>query len=352
MLAGLREAIGALKRASHSGCDLDITELANGVDNKTVLRVSDLRGCYPHLADPCPSMAALEEQLAANGTGADASPGTGTGVVLAPGYEHEYVVKSLKSERVLALRTSLLKLYAEGSAELRARRMRSLMAPVCLMATLRPRSGGSGWFGKDTAGAPQTWIVMRRVRLTDSDAAEVGVTAKAYKVFGLKGQMAMGAKQGNALMKHMGAAREQTSDLGFLDTFPLGLEVMRAANQGCKSCADLFGMLRADSAILESMQMTDYSMLVEMYEADGEVDLGEKCTKARFPSLFHARDPYSKKYFVVAIGITNFGTKDVANPMLVFSTRTQPSTYRKNFEAIFSKVGHQYFSCHDSFDEY
>jgi len=225
------------------------------------------------------------------------------------------------------------------------------MAPVCLMATLPPQSSGLAWFGKDAAGEPQTWLVMRRVRLTDSEAAEVGTTPKAYKVFNLKGQMAAGAKQGNALMKTLGAAREQTSDLGFIETFPVGLEVMRSADQGCRSCADLSGMLRADSAILESMQMTDYSMLVEMYEADGEVELKEKCTQGRFPYLFHARDPYSKKYFVVAVGITSFGTKDVANPMLVFSTRSQPSTYRKNFEGMFSQVGHQYFSCHDSFDD-
>lgn len=333
---GLQKALAGITGASSTGCDLDITDDLPKRDQASVKHLADFRGCYPYLADACPSLEKLSRQLskmAENKVG-----NSGSKIMLAPGYEHEFVVKSVYEKEVLPIRSVLLKLYAETTAELRVRKYRTFLTPVCFMATLQYKPTKT-WYGGTSTPAPETWMVMRRVRFTQDEMLKYSIGGKA-KTFDLKGP-------GHWDAKSWIKGSDKVKDAGYKERFPWGLEVVQTPG-ACDPCVVIDEVLNQDSALLESMQITDYSILIAIYDG-GNAKIDNECGfKHRFPAMFRARDPQSKKLFVITVGIFDVGETDVANAAMIFSTRLHPGTYRKLFTSMWGKDPQQaYFTCHD-----
>jgi len=352
---GLRQAFGAVARANSSGCDLEIP-LSSEVERGMITQLMDLRGCYPHLMDPCPNLDSLGSQLHHQMAHEKRASGT---VLLTP----EYVIKSIPHKEVLSLRTALLKLYAATTSEMQVRKVQSMVSPICLMATVNDREVAETWKdslkhnarrAKEAVWGVDSWIVMRRATLTQGDLSLLHLPEHPANFFDLKGQIPFGAAQsklGFSWMKKKvwssAATMDKFRDPGFQDRFPFGLEIVRTKE--CEaSCMDFEQLLESDSAMLESVQATDYSVLIELYPSSKQDEVGDICgAKGRYPAIFKARDPNSKRFFVVSVGLIDYGSTDVANPALVLSTRHKPGKYRKNFQNLWGDMKKKaYFHCH------
>jgi hypothetical protein len=373
----IEKALRHVTSSKNTGCDFDITP--DDVRDDSIVRLIDFRGCYPHLYDPCPSLDVLAKQLGSRDPGLDKVKGTswrsprGSDVIMASGHEHDFVLKRIPSDHVLPIRISLLKLMAQMTADPEVRRTASLITPICAVATIEPNAkarqpgiieSAVAWVARKVF-KPENWVVMRRARLSAQDFRDLGLSIMQksnekeeeieyppFQMYDLKGQVPFGKFQ-RKVDKHVGVNKhslDKVRDRGYMENFPLSLEIVRT--ESCQdACVQFESLLKEDSYLLEAMAITGYSLLVEVYDSDEHTELKGFCGgQGHWPAVFKARDPMSKKWHIVSIGLIDYSDQDKglldAN-RLVFSTKLKPSDYREKFQTMFKpNVKRSYFTCY------
>jgi hypothetical protein len=374
----ITEALKHIIASKSTGCDLDVTPDDVSEERLGVVGLIDFRGCYPHLYDPCPNLDVLAEQIGGRDPKLEKVKGTswrsprGTDVLMAESHEHDFVLKRIASDHVRPMRSALLKLMSQMTADPEVRRTASLITPVCSVVTIDPHAksrthglfeSARHWVARKVF-KPENWVLMRRARLSAQDFRDLGLVKEsskneevdypAFQMYDLKGQVPFGRLQ-FWVDKHIGVDKSslhKVRDRGYKENFPLGLEI-----KGTKNCQDACGqfesLLKEDSFLLDTMTITGYSILVEVYASNEDAELEGYCGgQGHWPAVFKARDPKTKKWHIVSIGLIDYSEEDKTwrdSNRLVVGIKLKPSDYREKFQTMFKpNVKQSYFHCYDS----
>jgi hypothetical protein len=372
MQKGLDQALESLIEARNGGRKLGCDTIME-VDAKKhdkVIELTDMRGCYPYLAHdaeafPNKKLEALRKELGDMVQNKDGS--SDSKIFMA----EEFVVKTIPEEEVFGIRSALLKLHAQSASTIkRQKQFGSFITPVAAIVVLRNIRSPTRLHRTEKELDPDIWVIMRRASLTKGDMekfpkatvpdqrpqerrkkGEAREFRDAY--FDLKGP-------GHHDTKSDWKGTWPVKDRGFKTQFPLGLEIS-GTGELCEECTckHLKAMLEMDSEVLSSMQVTDYSLFIQLHQVTDERSLDTltdwRTTKG-FPLVFPARkltgdakDPRpDSQMYIVTFGLIDFGNTKVANAIkrAVGSTVFHPTRYARMFQDMFGNNPEDaYFTC-------